>query len=77
MTDTERIDWLARITDKGACPALINDDNGHWAISFEGIQSCPTGDEPEDIQTAFYIEAKDWKNSIREAIDDAMATLQQ
>lgn len=31
ITDTDRINWLEEIVNNGACPALINDDNGHWA----------------------------------------------
>jgi hypothetical protein len=67
MTDTELLDWFE---DKGsiACAALVNDDNGHWAVSTTGMQNVPMQDTPEDIQTTFFIEAKDWKDSIREAI---------
>jgi hypothetical protein len=72
MTDTERIDWLERMDDEGACPAVLSDDNGHWAVSFEGVQNCPDGCEPEDIHTTFFIKAKCWKDTIREAIDAAM-----
>ena len=71
MNDTERLDWLEAQTKKGACPALLNDDNGHWAVSFEGIQNCPD-DGPCDISTAFFVEAGHWHNTIREAIDAAI-----
>ena len=71
-TDKYRLDWLESITSKGACPGLIFDDNGHWAVAFTGFQNVPDGDRQEDIQTTFFIEAERWKNSIREAIDYAM-----
>ena len=71
MNDTERLDWLEAQTKKGACPALLNDDNGHWAVSFEGIQNCPD-DGPCDISTAFFVDAGHWHNTIREAIDAAI-----
>ena len=69
MNDTERLDYLESITKEGSCPGLINDDNGHWAVAEDGVQNCPMGDEPVDIQTTFFIEAKDWHPTIREAID--------
>ena len=72
MGDKYRLDWLESITRKGICPALVNDDNGHWAVAFSGIQNLPDGDGPEDIQTTFFIETERWKDSIRKAIDYAM-----
>ena len=47
---------------------LLNDDNGHWAVKFDGFQNVPMGDEPEDISTTCFIEARDWKESIYEAL---------
>jgi hypothetical protein len=69
MTDTERIDWIEEQTKQGACLGLINDDNGHWAISDSGMQNCPLSGDPEDINTSFFVFAGEWKDSIREAID--------
>ena len=72
MADKERIDWLEAKASDGSCPGLINDDNGHWALSFEGTQNCPVGDGVEDILTYFFVDAKDWKDSVRDAIDHFM-----
>ena len=47
--------------------SILNDDNGHWAVSDEGIQPVVTG-KPQDLQQTFYTEKKMWKKSIREAI---------
>jgi hypothetical protein len=69
-TDTELLDWLDKMKHLGF--GLINDDNGHWAVSGSGMQNCPMGDEPEDIQTTFFVEAGKWKNSVREAIQAAI-----
>lgn len=78
MTDKERLDWLEKRVETGACPGLINDDNGHWAVSFEGIQTIQFRNVPDtdpcDIQTTFFVFARAWKDSIREAIDFAIAT---
>ena len=67
--DTERLNWLEQQFGCG----LISDDNDHWAFSGSGVQNVPSGDEPEDIYTSFMVEATEWHNSIREAIDAAMA----
>lgn len=52
----------------GYCPNLINDDDGRWAVAFDGIQDVVTGDNAEDINTSFFIEAKQWSPSITEAL---------
>lgn len=52
----------------GQCPNLLNDDNGHWAVSGDGLQNVVYGDELQDVETHFMVEAKDWKNSPREAL---------
>lgn len=57
-----------RLAEIGYCPNLLNDDNGHWAVKFDGFQNVPSSDNPEDISTIFFIEEKDWKNSIYEAL---------
>jgi len=69
MTDTERLDWLEQ---HGDGMALISDDNGHWTVTGDGMQNCPIGDEKQDIETVFFIEADGWSDSIREAIDRAI-----
>ena len=65
MTDTELLDLLAECD---GC-ALISDDFGNWAVSDTGMQSIP--DEPgtpSDVSTTFFIEAHEWRPSIREAL---------
>lgn len=69
-TDTERLNALEELVERGACPGIINDDNGHWAVAGDGVQNVPWGDGPVDISTSFFVEAGRWKNTIREAIDD-------
>jgi hypothetical protein len=70
--DKERLDWLENQEGCG----LISDDCGHWAVSGDGFQNIPVNQRknPEDIQTAFFIESKQWKVSIRDAIDAAIST---
>ena len=70
-TDTQRLDWLERQVKRGACPALVNDDNGHWAVAFDGVQNVVTG-RPKDVATTFFIRAERWRSTARRAIDAAM-----
>lgn len=69
-TDTELLDGLERIARSGDCPGVINDDNGHWAVSGDGIQTLParTG-EPFDCHTTFIVPSEAWHTSIRAAIN--------
>ncbi len=63
--DCARLDWL----EEQDGYALISDDNRHWAVSSGKFQSAFTS---KGIVTGFWIEAKDWQDSIREAIDAAI-----
>ncbi len=69
MTDTERLNWLE---NEGYGVALINDDNCHWAVVFDGFQNVALGWESEDLQTTFFIGKDKWYDSLRDAIDMAM-----
>jgi len=68
MDDKKRLDWL----EGTGGYALVSDDAGHWACVCDGFQNLPLSDEPEDIQTTFFLEADKWHNTIREAIDAAI-----
>lgn len=75
MTDTERLDWFEARAREGGCPALVNDDNGHWAVVEDGMQSLPDGPDPQFISTSFLIEAEQWHDSVRGAIDAYILSL--
>ena len=64
MTDTELLDGLEKLD---GC-WLISSDNGHWAVSSSGIQNLPPDNNPFDFSGTAFVETKDWKPSIREAI---------
>lgn len=74
MTDTERLDWLEENSDGGG---IFNDDRWsgplRWAFSATGF-SPVVDDEPVEGQWVFWVEKDDWKPTIREAIDYAIAT---
>ena len=66
MNDKLRINWLEEKAQGGA---LVSDDNGHWALVFDGFQNVPIGKDATDIQTTFWVERDKWENTIRKAID--------
>lgn len=72
LSAADYFEQLDQWAQEGNCPALIFDDNGHWAVSFDGIQTCQQGEAPESIQTTFFIEADDWRENIFDAIDAAI-----
>ena len=74
MTDTEILDKLEELASKGYAPGLINDDCGHWALSFEGAHPiiCKP---PDDAWIDYWAEQGHWKKSIREAILDGFQRL--
>ena len=59
---------VEKMVAEGGCPALVFDDNGHWALAGGGWQTVPMGEDPEDVVTTFIIEASRWADSAPEAI---------
>lgn len=59
---------LEDLTERGYCPALVFDDNGHWAVTSDGTQNTPMSAEPEDIWTTFEVPASAWCGDPKEAI---------
>ena len=57
---SEAWEVVEHMVGNGYCPALIYDDNGHWAMVTDGTQNVPMGPDPQDICTSFWVEAKDW-----------------
>jgi hypothetical protein len=71
--DTELLNWLEQRDGWG----LINDDAGRWAVASSGTQNIPDPDKPIDITTTFWIDADEWKPTIREAIEAAIKKWQE
>ena len=59
---------LQELTKIGYAPNLVYDDNGHWAVSFNGFQTLAIGDEPEDASITCFVEKEYWKKEIKEAL---------
>jgi hypothetical protein len=72
-TDTELLDWLQ---EQDGC-GLISDDAGRWAVSTGGIQNMPDTQKVIDISSTFYVEAKDWRSTVREAIETAISQIEE
>jgi len=60
---------IESLTHIGSAPNILYDDNGHFAITCDGIQTISYGDEPVDVETSFYIEKEHWFSTIREALN--------
>jgi hypothetical protein len=74
--DTARIDWIERKAAEGWTPNLVYDDDGHFAVSFEGFQPIPQGDGAgyaEPVTVGAFVEPGDWHPSVRAASDAAMS----
>ena len=59
---------LEGLSEIGYSPNLLHDDNGHWAVVFDGFQNVPMEDDPGDITTTFFVRAEHWKESIYDAL---------
>ena len=57
------LEWLA---DNGYCPALVFDDNGLWAVTGAGSQGINL--PPQDMGMSYFVQADQWKPSIRDAV---------
>lgn len=68
-TDKELLDGLEWLVEHGDCPGIINDDDGHWAVSGTGTQDVVFEYGPQSIHTSFFVKKEEWRDTIREAIE--------
>ena len=59
---------LNQLSRLGMAINVLNDDNGHWAVTADGYQSVTYGDDPVDVDTHFWVSARHWKPTLREAL---------
>lgn len=64
---------LNNLADSGYCPALIFDDDGRWALVFDGVQPVNFSSDPQSMNTTFFVDADSWKDTIEEAVEYAIA----
>lgn len=67
MPETRLAAYFERDASIGGCPALLNDDMGHWAIGGSGMQQI-AAEGPIDMTTTFFIEKGEWSETIRGAL---------
>jgi len=58
---------IEELTKLGWAPCILYDDNGHFAISSDGVQSISV--DKQDQELTHFIEKDMWKDSLREALD--------
>lgn len=56
--------YMQELMNSGDCNSLLNDDDGHWAIASDGIQTIGQ----DDVQTTFFCEKKFWKKTPEQAL---------
>jgi hypothetical protein len=59
---------LVELTKLGQSPSLLYDDNGHFALYGDGIQTVSTGDST-DVKMAFWVPKQFWKETPRLALE--------
>lgn len=62
---------LVKLTELGFAPALVYDDNGHWAVSMQGVS--PAKEKPEAMTVL--LQDVDWCNTPKEAFYRALAKM--
>lgn len=63
------VDFILEVlTQFGAAPCLVYDDNGMFAVSGQGFQPVVSGDQLIEGSLEVFVEKEMWKPSIREAL---------
>lgn len=63
---------LEELSKLGTSPCLLNDDNGHWALTFDGFQEVADGDDPQDLAISCFVSKEQWKDTIYDAVMHAL-----
>ena len=73
--NAERLRQFEVWADEGFCPHLVFNDNGWWAVTFDGSGSiCPETPPPGGEFTAI-VESNQWRPTVAEAIDAARGSM--
>lgn len=62
---------VVEMAKSGLCPALLNDDNGHWALATDGNHNVLMDEDTYDIQISFFVEKGMWCDTAPLAISRA------
>lgn len=72
--DAERLDAFTAWADEGNAPAFVFDDDGRWAVSFQGGSPIPEeGGHKTPVSVWTLVQPEHWRDTPREAIDAAIA----
>ena len=60
----------------GLCPAVVNDDDGRWAISFDGASPVTCGEKfGDDVALTTFVSPDAWKDNLLDALAHAREEL--
>lgn len=68
---------LEQLTHLGMAPSVIYDDNGHFAVSSDGMQEIPMEKEGSTIGLTTIVKKEQWKDSPREALENFLNELKK
>jgi hypothetical protein len=68
------VDLLEEMASEGFSPNLLNDDDGRWALVFDGFQTVVV-DGPQDVETGFVVGKEQWHDSVSAAIVYALKNI--
>lgn len=71
--DAERLRQFERWANDGLRPMLVFNDNGWWAVSFDGGGDLSLEEPPPNGSFVAYVESSQWRETVAEAIDAATA----
>lgn len=60
---------IEQLTHLGQAPCLLYDDNGHFAVSSDGVSQVSTEEDPADIGITSFVTKDMWKETPREALN--------
>lgn len=72
--DQGLIEALEALANDGYCPNLLNDDNGNFALVFDGYQTVVFG-KRTDVDTSFHVPKAFWKATVTKAVEYALSKL--
>lgn len=59
---------LAALSQDGFAPALVFDDDGRWALTFNGSSPVVMDDVPIEMVVTSFVSADQWKPTVKEAV---------
>lgn len=73
VRDAERLRQFEKWANEGLCPSLVFDDNGKWAVAFDGnAPALGDGHCINVIALDVYVDPRAWQGSVGKAIDAAI-----